>query len=156
MTAPFLIRLEEDAAAAARREQDYRRAAAAEIARLEAERAYAYRRFNALKDMARAAAACETAEEGCQAQLVYVFKDIGWIGTSLDELAEDKKEAAERLKPVAEAIYMAVRTEGAGDGEAIAPERLFADFEAWFENAHNKRFLDAYETYVDTFMYPDA
>ncbi|NJM34692.1 MAG: hypothetical protein HC850_08245 [Rhodomicrobium sp.] len=156
MTAPFLTRLEEDAAAAARREQDYRRAAAAEIARLEAERAYAYRRFNALKDMARAAQGCETAEEGCQAQLVYVFKDIGWIGTSLDDLGEDRKEVAERLKPVAEAIYAVVTADGAAEGETIAPERLFAEFEAWFETAHNKRFLDAYETYVDTFMYPDA
>lgn len=156
MTAAFLVRLEEDAAAAARREQEFRREAAARIERLEAERAYAYRRFNVLKDMARAAQGCETAEEGCRAQLVHVFRDIGWIAASLDDLGEDKKEAAERLKPVAEAIYMAVRTEGAADAEAIAPERLFAEFEDWFLEAHGKRFLDAYETYVDTFMYPDA
>ncbi len=156
MTAPFLARLEDEAAAAGKREQDYRRRAAAEIARLEAERAYAYRRFNALQDMARAAATCETADEACRAQLTYVFKDIGWIRTSLDDLEEGKKEVAERLKPVAEAIYMAIRTEGAADAEAVAPERLFAEFEAWFEGAQGRRFLDAYETYVDDFMFPDA
>ncbi|MGB0087776.1 MAG: hypothetical protein WBP94_20665 [Rhodomicrobiaceae bacterium] len=156
MTPRFLIQLEDEAAAVARREQDYRRQAAAEIARLEAERAYAYRRFNALKDMARAAGDCENAEDACRAQLTYVFKDIGWIGTSLDDLDESKKEVAERLRPVAEAIYIAIKAEDAADAEAVAPERLFAEFEAWFTETQGRRFLDAYETYVDDFMYPDA
>jgi hypothetical protein len=158
MTAPFLARLEEEAVAANSREQEFRRQAAAEIARLEAERAYVHRRMNALKDMVRVAGACETAEDACNAQLTYVFKDIGWIATSLDDLDEGKTEIAERLKPVAEAVYLAIapQDEENPSSEHSDPVALFHDFEGWFEATHGKRFLDAYETYVDTFMYPDA
>jgi hypothetical protein len=160
MTAPFLARLEEEAVAANQREQAYRREAAAEIARLEAERAYVHRRMNALKDMARVAAACETGEDACRAQLTYVFKDIGWIGGSLDDLDESKKDVAERLAPVAEAVYLAVspppETADAPPAEHPDPVALFHAFEDWFSATRGKRFLDAYETYVDTFMYPDA
>ncbi len=155
MTADFLVRLEQEAAAANAREKAYRREAAAEIARLEVERAYAHRRMNAMKDMARAAEGCETAEDACRAQLTYVFKDIGWIGTSLDDLDEAKKEVAERLKPVAEAVHAAVAAPDAA-GSAADPEALFREFEQWFEATRGKRFLEAYETYVDDFMYPDA
>lgn len=153
MIADFIVRLEDAAVAANKREQDYRRQAAAEIARLEADRAYVHRRLNAMKDMVRVARSCENSEDASKAQLTFVFKDIGWIGTSLEDLDENRKEVADRLAPVAEAVYLAVSSE---DGDHPDPISLFHDFETWFYETRRKRFLDACETYVDVFMIPDA
>ncbi len=153
MTLDFMVRLEQDAVAANQREQDFRRQAAAEISRLETDRAYIHRRLHAMKDMVRVARSCETSEEATKAQLIYVFKDIGWIGDGLDDLDDGRKEVADRLAPVAEAIHSAVSSQG---GAHADPVDLFHTFEMWFYETYGKRFLDAYETYVDEFMYPDA
>ena len=153
MTAEFIARLDEAAVAANKREQEYRRQAAAEIARLEADRAYVHRRMNMMKDMLRVAQTCENAEDAVRAQLTSIFKDIGWIAVSLNDLGEDRKEVADRLAPTAEAVYLAVSSEG---GAHLDPVALFHEFETWFYETRGKRFLDAYETYVDEFMYPDA
>jgi hypothetical protein len=153
MTAEFIARLDEAAVAANKREQEYRRQAAAEIARLEADRAYVHRRMNMMKDMVRVAQNCENAEDAIRAQLTDIFKDIGWIARSLDDLGEHRKEVADRLAPSAEAVYLAVSSEG---GDHPDPIMVFHEFETWFYETRGKRFLDAYETYVDEFMYPDA
>jgi hypothetical protein len=153
MTAEFIARLEEAAVEANKREQDYRRQAAAEIARLEADRAYVHRRMNVMKHMIREAQSCENAEDARKAQITCIFKDIGWIGTNLDDLDESRKEVADRLAPAADAVYLAVSSES---GDHPDPVTLFHEFETWFYETRGKRFLDAYETYVDEFMYPDA
>lgn len=153
MTAAFLARLNEESVAAAARERDYRKSSAEEIARLETERAYAYRRMNLLRSMATIAETGKDPEASLvDAQLVYLFRDLGWIGGELDDLAEGRKAIAEKLRHVAEAIL----NEIGGSDPAVPADMLFLEFEAWYRAEYGKAFLDAYETYVDDFMYPDA
>ena len=58
-------------------------------------------------------------------------------------LDESRKEVVDRLAPAAEAIYLAVSSDG---GDHPDPLDMFHDFETWFYETRGRRFLDAYET----------
>jgi hypothetical protein len=78
---------------------------------------------------------------------------VGSTPTLFRQFIERKRTDADPLASAAEAVYLAVSSEG---GDHPDPIMVFHEFETWFYETRGKRFLDAYETYVDEFMYPDA
>ncbi len=75
----------------------------AQIKAAQEARAFAWRRLNALSDMAKVAAREEDPEAAIEGQLVALFREIGWIETGLAELGEGAQPLIERLRPVARA-----------------------------------------------------
>lgn len=122
----------------------------ARLAQVRQERAFAWRRYHVLKDMAEAAAREPDRVAAVDRQLVGLFRDIGWIESSLDELGPGGMPLIERLRPIAEALH-AAQHPGAADA-AVAPAGdplgAFRDFEAWFERDRGRPFLQVFERYM--------
>jgi len=90
-TDSLIARLQADCAAAEAAEaaeRSVRASVDAQIKAVETARAFAWRRLNALADMARAAADEPDQEASIERQLIALFREIGWIETSLAELGE--------------------------------------------------------------------
>src|SRR5438477_10518658 len=101
----LLARLQADCTAAETAERSIRASVDAQIKAAAEARAFAWRRLNALSDMARAAAGEPDREAAIEGQLVALFREIGWIEGGLAELGEGAQPLIERLRPVAEALY---------------------------------------------------
>src|SRR5207302_2918020 len=131
----LIARLQADCTAAETAERSVRASVDAQIKAAERARAFAWRRLNALSDMARVAVREPDPEAAIEGQLVVLFREIGWIENGLAELGEGAQPLIERLRPVAEALH--AQAHPAPDGEegdaaaAIDPLESFRDFEAW-------------------------
>jgi len=123
-------------------EAELRKRMAGEVARLERQRAFAFRRTRLIRALAASAGTAKSEpEEVWRAQRQAVRDELGWTS---DSDAYDAILA--RLQPVASAVW---KCACAADGEppaAVAPE--LEAFEAWFENAHGKSFYALFDQYV--------
>jgi hypothetical protein len=123
-----------------------------QIKAAEQARAFAWRRLNALSDMAQAAAREPERETAVDAQLVALFREIGWIEGGLAELGEGAQPLIEQLRPVAEALH--AQAHPAAEGEepdpaaAVDPLEAFRAFEAWYEAERGQPFLQVFERYM--------
>ena len=104
-TDSLIARLQADCTAAEANERSVRASVEAQLKAAETHRAFAWRRLNALADMARAAAQEPDPELSIERQLVALFREIGWIESGLAELGEGAQPLIERLRPVAEALH---------------------------------------------------
>ena len=125
--------------AASGEESAYRREAARRIEILERARAFAYRRLNLIRKIVDAASGEADAKTADDARIAAAFVEIGWIGSSLDELDEKGRETEAKFRPVAEAI-------GAGDEAAMLA--ALATFEAWFAERFGRDFCSVFDRYV--------
>lgn len=116
-------------------EMAYRKAAAAETARLERERVTAFRRVRLVKLLEDAARGSETADDATKRQGARVCQEFGWSGD-----APGEKAVLERLRPVCETLA------GERDGKDIAA--ALTAFEAWFEAERGVSFYSLFDTYV--------
>ena len=150
-TENLIARLQADCTAAEQSERSIRASVDAQIKAAQEARAFAWRRLNAISDMAKVAAREDDPEAAIEGQLVALFREIGWIETGLAELGEGAQPLIERLRPVAQALHAQAHPEP-DDKEksagAIDPLKAFRDFETWYESERGQPFLQAFERYV--------
>jgi len=151
-TEDLLARLKADCTAAEATERTIRASVDAQIKAAEQARAFAWRRLNALSDMARVAARETEREAAVEAQLVALFRDIGWIEGGLGELGEGAQPLIGRLRPVAEALHAQAHPVPEGEepdpAAAVDPLAAFLAFEAWYEAERGQPFLQVFERYM--------
>lgn len=130
---PFLQALDAAAEAASTAEQLYRRQAAEEIRRLEQERAFAFRRANLMRAVARALAGAENAEAAAGAGWVALCAGLGWPPEG-----EAYAPLRSRFRPVAAALFADAT---AGGQTAAALEA----FERWYAETYGRPFWTLFE-----------
>lgn len=151
----LISRLQADCTAAEAAERAVRAEVESRLKSAETQRAFAWRRLGALSDMARVAALEPDREVAVDRQLVSLFRDIGWIDNSLDELAESARPLVEWLRPIAEALHAQAHPVPPSQDEPATPEPPLADpiaafraFEAWYEAERGQPFLMVFERYM--------
>jgi hypothetical protein len=151
-TEDLIARLQADCTAAEQAERSIRASVDSQIKAAQEARAFAWRRLNALSDMAKVAAREEDPEASIEAQLVALFREIGWIEGGLAELGEGAQPLIERLRPVAQALHAQAHPVHDDKEETCAgeidPLKAFRDFEAWYESERGQPFLQVFERYV--------
>lgn len=155
-TAPQILiaRLQADCTAAEAAERAVRASVDSQIKKAETDRAFAWRRLNVLGDMARLAALEPDRALSVDLQLAGLFREIGWIEASLDELSDTARPLLDRLRPIAEALHAAAFPGAGADDSAdpapppADPIAAFRAFEAWYEAERGQPFLQVYERYM--------
>jgi len=152
-TETFISRLQADCTQAETNERSIRANVDAQIKAAEQARAFAWRRLNALSDMARAAAGEPEREASIERQLVALFRDIGWIETGLSELGEGRQPLIAALRPIAEALHDHTHPPKVEEGQDAPPPppdpiAAFRAFETWYEQERGQPFLQVYERYM--------
>jgi hypothetical protein len=123
-------------------EAELRKTMAAQIARLERQRAFAFRRTRLIRALAKGVGAeALEPEEIWRAQRQAVSDELGWTATS-----EAYDTILTRLEPVARAVSQRLAAVE-GERPAVVKPELEA-FEAWFEGAHGKSFYALFDQYV--------
>jgi hypothetical protein len=142
MTATGLL---DELAAAARTaeltEQAYRREAAARLASLEQERAFAFRRVNLMKSITEAVTGAESEEIAVSRALAVLRARLGWVGDS-----EARNDVLSRFSSIAHAIFAKVTPE-ARDNVTDVRAALEA-FENWYAQTHKVSFWQLFEHYI--------
>jgi hypothetical protein len=153
----LIARLQADCTAAETAERAVRADIDRRLKEVETARAFAWRRLSALSDMARIAASEEDCEVAVERQLRSLFREIGWVQDSLEELGEGAKPLLDWLRPIAEALHAQAhpvpegeRQEGesAEQGTLADPIAAFLAFEAWYEKERGRPFLMVFERYM--------
>jgi hypothetical protein len=149
----LMARLQADCTVAEKAEREIRASVDAQIKAAETARAFAWRRLNALQDMARVAAAETEIEASVEGQLVALFREIGWLESGLAELGEGAQPLVDRLRPIARALHDQLHPPPPKDGEPLPPPpadplAMFRGFEAWYEAERGRPFLQEFERYV--------
>lgn len=150
----LIERLQADCTAAEAAERSIRASVDQQIKAAETRRAFAWRRLNALSDMARVAALEPDREAAVERQLVALFHDIGWVESGLAELGEGAQPLIDALRPIAEALHAQAHPAPAAEGEppaaepAVDPLAAFRAFEAWYEAERGQPFLQVFERYM--------
>lgn len=104
--------------------------------------------------MARVAALESDRDVAVERQLEALFRDIGWIETSLAELGDSARLLLDWLRPIAAALHAQAHpppSDEAEPGEAPAiadPIAAFRAFETWYEAERGQPFLQVFERYV--------
>ena len=110
-----------------------------EIAKLERQRAFAFRRTRLVT--ALASVTDPDPEAAAAAQRRAVTEEIGWSGES-----EIETTILDRLKPVGHAVWQC-----ANDADGATPAKVYdtlEDFEAWYEGQYGKPFYALFDVYV--------
>jgi hypothetical protein len=148
----LIARLEADCTAAERTERAVRAETEARLREVERARAFAWRRLNVLKDMVRVAASEPDRTVAVERQLAGLFRDIGWIEGSLDELGPGALPLLDRLRPIAEALHDASHPAEPAEPAAATVDvdvlAAFLEFEMWFEAERGQPFLQVFERYM--------
>jgi hypothetical protein len=139
-----LATFEAAAAAAGETETAVRKRAYAEIAAAERERAFAYRRLNLMRTLARAIGGADKEEEAVGRGLAAVRAELGWHDDS-----ETRAETLARLAPVVGAAFASLGP--VEDREAPAPDvaGALADFEAWYDHTYGRSFWVLFEQQIE-------
>lgn len=135
----YLAELEAIANAAQRSELEFRASVAAEVAKRERAREFAFRRLALARSMASALRSAKPEDDALLPQLAALKRELGW-NTETDS----RKSILEAWNGVARAI--AERERPAKDGDnASAPSldvgKAFAVFEEWYLNRFRSEFL---------------
>jgi len=127
--------------AAQKSEEELRRKLAEEVARLERQRAFAFRRTRLIRALATAAEPVGTEQEAVSAQRHAVRSELGWSHESAAYGA-----ILDLLRPVGQAVWQC-----ACGGESVTASDVhaaLAEFEGKFEEAHGKSFYALFDQYV--------
>ena len=138
----LVAEFESAAKAAQVAETELRKTMAVQIARLERQRAFAFRRTRLIRALAGSTGAgASEAEEIWRAQRQAVRDELCWTGTG-----EAYEAILARLQPVAWAVWQRVC---AVEGEVLpAVVSELEAFETWFEGVHDKSFYALFDQYV--------
>lgn len=138
----FLTELESAAITANEAEGELRKRMAEEIARLERQRAFAFRRLNLMREVARAVSSAEDEEFAIACGTAVVRTELGW-----ETEGESRTETLHRFAPVVRAAFQGLCPPDTGASTANVAEEL-AGFEAWYESTHGKPFWILFDQYV--------
>lgn len=139
--AALVAEFEAAAETAQRTEEALRKKLADEVARLERQRAFAFRRTRLVRALANAAIGAEKEEDALSRQRSAVRNELGWTDES-----EAYGAILDRLKPVGFTLWQC-----ACGAEGRLPSDVNTElqaFEAWFEDAHGKSFYALFDQYV--------
>jgi hypothetical protein len=137
----FLDRLKAAADSAAAAEATFRQEAAQQIATLDRERAFAFRRLNLMRGIADAIVAAETEEQAVAAALATLRAKLDW--------SDDSKARAlvlSRFSPVAQAVFANLT---ASENDAALPDvaQVLLEFENWYAQARDTPFWSLFDHY---------
>jgi hypothetical protein len=142
VAAALVADFEAAARSAQQAEEELRKKLAAEVARLERRRAFAFRRTRLVRTLAVAGIDAEDEEAGLAAQMRAVRDALGWSGESMAYSA-----ILDAMQPLAKAVWQcACGPEGAASASAVNKE--LEAFETWFEAAYGKPFYVLFDQYV--------
>jgi hypothetical protein len=120
-------------------EMSLRKQFAGELARLERERAYAFRRVAFVRLLAESTADKPTEEEAVTAQCRALSEELGWDGTS-----KVREAILDSMGPLARSIWQSLHQAG-----PEAPvETTLDQFETWFRHNHEMEFYALFDQYV--------
>ena len=135
----FLGELHAAAVAAQKDEIEFRNSVAAQIARRERERQFAFRRVEIARGMLSAASVAGTREQAVQRQIAALKAELGWHSdTGL------RPRIYEAWTPVAEAVWLSLKAEAKEGGETspeVSVQAAMRTFEAWYEAQIGAPFL---------------
>jgi hypothetical protein len=121
-------------------EAAFRREAAARIAALESERAFAYRRLNWMKSVAQAVTGAQDADMAVAHVRSALRTRLGWGD-------DDRHEAVlARFADVARVAFASLAPED--DEEEADAGAALAAFEAWYIETHGRSFWALFEHYI--------
>ena len=140
---PFLDELQAAAHDAEAAEAAFRRNAAARIAALEQERAFAFRRVNFMRAVAEAVASVEDEDAAVAHASAALRARLGWSSDS-----EARSSVVARFAPVAEALFLALPSEADPPASPADVRAALASFEAWYAETHTKPFWALFEHYI--------
>ncbi|WFP62863.1 hypothetical protein [Mesorhizobium sp. WSM4904] len=135
MPTPFLLELRTAAESAKAVETSFRQEAARQIAVLEQDRAFAFRRLNFMQMIADAMAAAESEDIAVANAFAALRTRLGW-----DADSEARSEVISHFAPVALAMFRDTN----GNQSAIIRAAL-ADFEHWYSEARGSGFWTLFE-----------
>jgi hypothetical protein len=140
----LLATFEAAATAAGNSEAALRKRMEAEVAAAGRERAFAYRRLNLMRTLARAMSTAESEEAAVSRGLAAIRAELGWESDS-----EARTETLERLAPAVRAAFTSLSP--AEDGEAPGADVAGAltDFEAWYERTYSRPFWALFEREIE-------
>jgi hypothetical protein len=137
MTASFLLELKTAADAAKAAETSFRQEAAKQVAVLEQERAFAFRRLNLMQAIAEAVAPAESEEVAVANALAALRTRLGWSADS-----DARSEVITHFGPVALAAFRAAL---AGGEPATNVHDALAVFERWYVETWGSPFWALFE-----------
>ncbi|TKB17435.1 MAG: hypothetical protein E5V75_11930 [Mesorhizobium sp.] len=135
MPASFLLELRTSAEAAKAAETSFRHEAARNIAALEQERAFAFRRLNLMQAIADAMALAESEDIAVANAFAALRASLGWNADS-----EARSEVISHFGPVALAMFQDLT----GNQSANIHAAL-AEFEHWFSDTRGSSFWALFE-----------
>jgi hypothetical protein len=137
VAASFLLELKTVAEAAKAAEGSFRREAAKQIATLEQERAFAFRRLNLMRAIAEAVVSAESEEVAVASAFAVLRTRLGWTSDS-----EARSEVITHFGPVAQAVF---RTSASGEEGVADIHTALADFERWYGETRRSPFWALFE-----------
>jgi len=137
----FLDRLKAAADTASAAEARFRQQAAQQIAALDRERAFAFRRLNLMRAIADAIVEAETEEQAVASALAALRAKLDW---SSDSDARDL--VLSRFSPVAQAMFANLTT---SDNDVPLPDvaQALVEFENWYAQTRDTPFWSLFEQY---------
>jgi len=141
VVATLVAEFETAARAAQAAEAALRKQMVEELARLERQRAFAYRRLNLMRPVTEAVAAAADEEAALASGLATARAELGW-----DSDSETRSETSARFADVVRAIFESC----AETEEAPATEisRALAAFESWYTARYQRSFWMLFEQYI--------
>lgn len=123
-------------------EEELRKEMTQRIARLERQRAFAFRRTRLIRTLAiNTGPETQEFDKAWSVQRQAVRDELGWTGPS-----EAYDAILTRLLPVGRSVWQCVCPIQSEEPPAVAQE--LEAFEAWFEGAHGKSFYALFDQYV--------
>jgi hypothetical protein len=136
----LLSTFEAAAAAASKAEAALRKRMEAEVAAAERERAFAYRRLNLMRTLARAIGRGESEEAAVGGGLAAVRAELGWESDS-----DTRTQTLSQLAPVVRAAFATLSPTEDGEAPGADVAGTLANFEAWYEGAYGRPFWALFE-----------
>jgi len=124
-------------------EAAFRRNAAARIAALEQERAFAFRRVNFMRAIADAVSPAEDEKAAVAHASAALRARLGWTSDS-----EARTAVLARFAGVAEALFRAYVSDEGRQADPADIRAALASFETWYAETHAKPFWAMFEHYV--------
>lgn len=140
-TQALLSEFESAAQTAQHAEAVLRKQMTEEIARLERQRAFAFRRVRLIRALADGAAGADTVEAALHGQVRTLCEELEWSGGN-----ESQKEVFKQLEPVCRTVWQcSCGVDGASPANVTAELEAF---EQWFEKTRGVPFYNLFDQYV--------
>lgn len=135
----YFVGLEQSAREAGIAEEKFRQETVSRMKELERARAFAFRRLNLLRNLAKAMSGAEDEAEAIERGRATFLCEVNWTGAS-----DSQREALEKFEPVLVALWKICGEEASTEDRAQVTRECDA-FEKWFADNRNGPFLSLME-----------